>query len=214
MPYFPRHHRLGSQRYPPRPDWARPHLNMDRFRFAMMLASITAVLLVLSKDSVAQSTPPCSMSPPRVEPDGTVIVLASYQAYESTPFVKSITSAPTAVPSKTTSFHSAGSSSVQSGLRNGTHLHNTTVAASVGAKSSVVLSPTGVDVTDRSTSVPAMTTPTDSPTSPSSEASPVKSTLFTGAGAQNLGVCNNRGCHSAIHSLVPLALWFGWVLVI
>jgi hypothetical protein len=160
---------------------------MDTSWFAILLASITAALLVFSEDSVAQPTPPCSGSLAGVEPDGAVITPASYKAYESTPLAKSSTSAHSPVPSRAVnSSHSVGLSSGQCGLRNGTHPCGPGVTASVRAEPSAMISSTGVAVKDRSTSVRVTATPTVASVSPSSGTSPSNSTLFTGAGAQNL----------------------------
>ncbi|KAL3468681.1 hypothetical protein BJX99DRAFT_269624 [Aspergillus californicus] len=152
------------------------------------------------------STPSRSRSPSRVKPDGAVIVLASYKAYESTPLAKSSTSAHRSIPSGTvTSSHSVGSSSGRNGLRNGTNPLPPSVTASVRAKSSEVISPTSIDIKDRNTSARAMTTPTVSPVFPSSGTSPANSTSFTGAGTPNIGMS------AMIGGVILLTfLWFLW----
>ncbi|KAI3120528.1 hypothetical protein CBS147326_9412 [Penicillium roqueforti] len=178
---------------------------MDRSWFAIMLASITAAVLVFPENLAAHSTPPCP-APTRFEPDGAVVALASYKAYDSTPLAKSSMSAHREIPSGTaTNSHSMGASSGRNGLRNTTHPLTPSVTASVQAKSSAVISPTSVDVKDRNTSARTMTTPTVSPVSPLSGTLPANSTAFTGAGAQNLGMS------AMVGGVILLSfLWFLW----
>ncbi|KAL3468726.1 hypothetical protein BJX99DRAFT_242839 [Aspergillus californicus] len=115
---------------------------MDRSWFAIMLASITAAVLVFPENPAAHSTPPCS-APTGLEPGGAVVVLASYKAYDSTPLAKSSMSAHRAISSGTvTSSHSAGASSGRNGLRNTTHPLTSSVTASTRVKSSAAISPT------------------------------------------------------------------------
>ncbi len=173
---------------------------MDRSWFGVMLASISAAVLVFPENLAAHSTPPCS-APTGLQPDGAVIVLASHQAYVSTPLAKTSMSTHRAIPSGTvTSSHSVGASSGRNGLRNATHPLYPSVTAS-----SAVISSTSIDAKDRSTSARAMTTPTDSPVSLSSGTSPANSTVFTGAGAQNLGMSAMLG------GVILLSfLWFLW----
>ncbi|OJJ52123.1 hypothetical protein ASPSYDRAFT_713930 [Aspergillus sydowii CBS 593.65] len=142
----------------------------------------------LSENPEAHSTPPCP-APTGLEPGGAVVVLASYKAYDSTPLAKSSMSEHRAIPSgRASSSHSAGASSGRNGLRNTTHPLTPSVTASVRAKSSAVISSISTDARDRNTSARRMTTPTVSPVPPSSGTSPPNSTVFTGAGAQNLGM--------------------------
>ncbi len=176
---------------------------MDRSWFAIMLASIAAAVLAFSENSAAHSAPPCSGPSTRLEPGSAVIGLASYKAYHSTPLAKSSMSAHRAIPSGTvTSSHSVAASSGRNGLRNTTHPLTPSVTASVRAKSSAVISPTSIDVKDRSISAHIMTTSFVSPVPLSSGTSPANATEFTGAGTQNLGM-------SAVVGVILLSfLWF------
>ncbi|KAL4805715.1 hypothetical protein BDV18DRAFT_152452 [Aspergillus unguis] len=111
-----------------------------------------------------------------------------------------------AIPSgRASSSHSAGASSGRNRLRNTTHSLDPSVTASVQAKSSAVVSSTSTDARDRNTSARRMTTQTVLPVPPSSGTSPPNSTVFTGAGAQNLGMSAVVG-----GAILLSFLWFLW----
>ena len=83
MPFFLRYYRLGNRKAPL---ILKPRLNIGRSWFVIILANITAALLVFSENSIDQLTPPCSGSPTRGKPDGAVVVLALYIRLLSQPY--------------------------------------------------------------------------------------------------------------------------------